>query len=101
MLLSVGTMSYMVKEISFEDLNMVSGGSMYSVDERVWGVQDFIEDCKTARANNLSSGTALDNNQTLDWLWSKYKSRGLEDRLTEWGYGDILERYYFENALFM
>ena len=88
-------------EIDIEDLSTVNGGIRYSVDESVFGVQEFIQVCKEARANNLSNGTPLGSNQALDWLWSKYRSHGLEDRLDEWGYGDILERYYFENPMFM
>lgn len=90
----------MTKAINLEDLSMVSGGSVYSVDESVFGVQEFIQACKTARANNLSSGIELDNNQTIDWLWKKYVRCGLEDRLDQWGYGDILSRYYFEDPRF-
>ena len=94
-------MSKSIKAISMEELNNVSGGSKYSVDESVLGVQEFIEVCKTTRANNLSSGKVLDSNESLDWLWKKYLSYGLGDRLDCWGYGDILERYYFEDPRFM
>ena len=90
----------MIKELDLDDLSTVTGGSMYSVDESVWGVQEFIEKCKAARSNNLSNGVALDSNEALDWLWGQYLRHGLGDRLDEWGYGDILERYYFENPRF-
>ena len=94
-------MTNSIKAISLDELSNVTGGSKYSVDESVRGVKEFIEVCKTARANNLSNGSQLDSNQALDWLWSKYLSYGLEDRLDCWGYGDILERYYFEDPHFM
>ena len=90
-----------VKELNIQDLSMVSGGVRYSVDESVFGVPEFIAKCKEARANDMSNGTALGSNSALDWLWGQYVSHGLEDRLDEWGYGDLLERYYFENPMFM
>ena len=87
-------------DLELKELNTVSGGSKYTVDETVFGVQDYIGVCKTARSHNLGNGTELDNAQTLDWLWKKYVSYGLEDRLDQWGYGDIVEKYYFESPLF-
>ena len=49
----------MIKELDLDDLSTVTGGSMYSVDESIGGVQEFIEKCKAARSNNLSNDVAL------------------------------------------
>lgn len=78
-------MNNTMNEINLEAMSMVSGGSMYSVDESVFGVQEFIEKCKTERANNLKNGSALDSNAALDYLYDQYRKHGLDDRLDEWG----------------
>ena len=46
-------MNNTMNEINLEAMSMVSGGSMYSVDESVFGVQEFIEKCKTERKTVL------------------------------------------------
>ena len=94
-------MSNTINEIKLIDLNIVTGGSLYAIDECVWGVPEFILDCKTARANNLNNGTPLEDTQTIDRLRARYRSHGLVRRLGQSSFDDIVERYYFENALFM